>query len=160
MSWAICLRCLLSLLILCLLSPSSLNAVTLAWDANSEEDLAGYKLYRGYASGVYDTIIDVGNVTQFGVTGLALNQDYYFAVTAYDNEDPVNESDYSNEVLYAQIITIVEPPTNGAITWVEIIDPASGMKLGVDYEMVELPNGDILYIYYNLSPGQRVRLER
>ena len=145
---------------LCLLLPLSLNAVTLAWDANSEEDLAGYKLYRGYASGVYDTIIDVGNVTQFGVTGLALNQDYYFAVTAYDNEDPVNESDYSNEVLYAQIITIVEPPTNGAITWVEIIDPINGMRLGIDYDFTELPNGSILYIYYNLSPGQRVRLER
>ena len=155
-----CFQFLLKLLVLCLLLPLSLNAqVTLGWDANSESDLAGYKLYRGYECGVYDTIVDVGLVTQYEVTGLAAEQQYCFAVTAYDNEDPVNESGFSNEVLYAQIITIVEPPTNGAITWVEIIDPASGMKLGVDYEMVELPNGDILYIYYNLSPGQRVRLE-
>ena len=32
--------------------------------------------------------------------------------------------------------------------------------LGVDYEMVELPNGDIIYIYKHLVPGQRVKLER
>ena len=30
------------------------SAVTLLWDANTESDLAGYKVYVGVASGVYD----------------------------------------------------------------------------------------------------------
>ena len=30
--------------------------VTLAWDANSEADLAGYKIHYGLASGVYTTL--------------------------------------------------------------------------------------------------------
>ena len=96
-----CFQFLLKLLVLCLLLPLSLNAqVTLGWDANSEPDLAGYKLYRGYECGVYDTIVDVGLITQYEVIGLALDQQYCFAVTAYDNEDPVNESDFSNTVTW------------------------------------------------------------
>ena len=35
--------------------------VTLEWDPNAEPDLAGYKVYYGYASGNYSQVIDVGN---------------------------------------------------------------------------------------------------
>ena len=105
-------------------------AVTLAWDANPEPDLGGYKLHYGYAPGDYNTTIDVGNVTQYEVTGLALGQGYYFSATAYFADDPVGsnseclglddpydccidvgvgncdyaESDYSNEVFYYNAI--------------------------------------------------------
>lgn len=68
----------------------------LAWDPNTEPDLAGYKLHYGTTSGVYSTTINVGNVTQFEVTGLQDGITYYFAVTAYDFEG--YESGYSNEV--------------------------------------------------------------
>ena len=70
----------------------------LAWDANTEPDLSGYKLYYGTASGTYGTPINVGNVTTYTVTGLTDGQTYYFAVTAYDSVG--NESGYSNEVAY------------------------------------------------------------
>ena len=145
-------------LLLLLLSYSVSNAVTLAWDANSEPDLAGYKLYRGYAPGVYDVITDVGNVTTYEVTGLALNQGYYFAVTAYNTEGL--ESGFSNEVFYfeaapgALVGSTIAYVVQGCDT-----PPVTGMRLGIDYDFTELPNGDILYIYRNLAPGQRVRLE-
>ena len=57
--------------------------VTLAWDANTEADLAGYKVHYGTASGSYTTIVDVHNVITATVTGLAAGQAYYFVVTAY-----------------------------------------------------------------------------
>ena len=150
------------LALLCLLLSCNVsNAVILAWDANIEEDLAGYKLYRGYAPGVYDTIIDVGNVTTYEVTGLALDQGYYFAVTAYDSEDPILESGFSNEVFY--LAQAPAPFIGSTISYVlqecDEPPPVAGLKLGVDYDFTELPDGSILYIYYNLSPGQRVRLE-
>ena len=44
--------------------------VTLAWDANTEPDLAGYNIYYGTASGDYSDSIDVGDVTEYPVTGL------------------------------------------------------------------------------------------
>jgi len=70
--------------------------VQVTWNPNTEEDLAGYKIYYGTASGVYGDPIDVGNVTghvmeitpQHGAT-------YYFALTAYDTSG--NESGYSAE---------------------------------------------------------------
>ncbi len=69
---------------------------TLAWDPNQEPDLAGYKLYYGTSSRSYQQNMDVGNLTQYTLTGLQDGVTYYFAVTAYDTEG--NESGYSNEV--------------------------------------------------------------
>ena len=73
--------------------------VTLAWDANTETDLAGYRVHYGTASGSYTTIVDVHNVTTSIVTGLTAGRTYYFAVTAYDASG--NESGYSNQVSYS-----------------------------------------------------------
>jgi hypothetical protein len=75
---------------------ASAAVVNLAWDPSTEVDLAGYKIYYGYASGDYDTSIDVGNTTTFQITDLEYNQTYYFASTAYNNSGL--ESDYSNEI--------------------------------------------------------------
>jgi hypothetical protein len=72
---------------------------TLAWDANTELDLAGYKLHYGTASGSYAVHIDVHNVTTYTVTGLTAGQTYYFAATAYDTSG--NESGYSNQVVHS-----------------------------------------------------------
>ncbi len=69
--------------------------VTLQWDANTETDLAGYKLYYGTAPGVYGSPIVVGKVTTYTLTGVAPGT-YYFAVTAYNNTGV--ESGFSNEV--------------------------------------------------------------
>ncbi len=71
--------------------------VSLNWDPNSEPDLAGYKIYFGYASGDYTYCLDVGNQTAYTVTGLALDRSYYFAATAYNQSD--QESAHSNEVV-------------------------------------------------------------
>jgi hypothetical protein len=72
------------------------SALTLAWDPNTEDDLAGYKVYYGLQSGNYDSVIDVGNVTEYTVTDLTSETRYYFVVTAYDTS--LNESGFSEEV--------------------------------------------------------------
>ena len=59
--------------------------ITVAWNANSEPDLAGYVVYYGTASGVYTVNVDVGNQTSWQVD-LVTGQSYYFAVKAYDSE--------------------------------------------------------------------------
>ena len=72
------------------------SQIKLAWDPNTEPDLAGYKVYFGTASRTYGPPIDVGNITKFTLPGLSPGQTYYFAVTAYDTSD--NGSGPSNEV--------------------------------------------------------------
>jgi hypothetical protein len=70
--------------------------VSLAWDANLEPDLGGYKLYYGTASQAYTQVIDVGKNTQVTVSNLSQGTTYFFAVTAYNLQGA--ESDYSNEI--------------------------------------------------------------
>jgi hypothetical protein len=68
---------------------------TLAWDANTESDLAGYKIYYGNGSHVYGSPVILGKVTTYTITNLPAGT-YYFAVTAYNTAGL--ESGYSNEV--------------------------------------------------------------
>ncbi len=79
-------------------SAPSTTSATLTWNANTESDLAGYKVYRATASGAYGAPIATlqGNVTSYVATGLQSGTTYYFVVTAYDLAG--NESAHSNEV--------------------------------------------------------------
>jgi hypothetical protein len=87
-----------------LVSPSQAADVTLAWNPNSENDLAGYAIYASQdASGPpYDHVssytlaeIDPAN-PRCVITGLEDDLVYYFVVTALDTEG--NESDFSDDV--------------------------------------------------------------
>ena len=97
-----------SLLILVLTSRALAATVTLAWDANTEPNLAGYILHYGNASGSYSTEVDVGNTTMAALSGVDEGQTYYFAATAYNVNR--NESTFSNEVRYTIPVDAI-PPT-------------------------------------------------
>jgi len=99
------LKFILFLLIPCTLYliPTALHAAgeaqaTLAWDANTEPGITGYKIYWGPSSGNYTSSKDAGNNTSATITGLDEGKTYYFAATAY-NGDGV-ESGYSSQVSY------------------------------------------------------------
>ena len=71
--------------------------VTLQWVANSEPDLAGYKIYQSQTSGIYTSVegtVPVGTET-ITLEGIP-DGTYFWVVTAYDTEGL--ESGYSNEV--------------------------------------------------------------
>ena len=123
-------------------SPSYALDVTLAWDANNETDLAGYKIYykpgasggqnlanypgKGAAEGDSPIVVPLGSLAnaaspEFTVHGLVDNT-YYFVATAYNTEGL--ESGPSNEV-YAQGSST--PPTNSAPTLSSLeVNGASG----------------------------------
>ncbi len=71
-------------------------AITLAWLPNTEPDLAGYTVYYGRSSGIYEHVFDAGANTQVTISGLKAGTRYYFVVTAYDTYG--NESRPSKEV--------------------------------------------------------------
>jgi hypothetical protein len=75
------------------------SSVTLAWNANSETNLAGYRLYYGAASHAYSDNVSVAAPTTIvTVSNLLEGQTYYFAVTAFCTDGL--ESDYSAEISY------------------------------------------------------------
>jgi hypothetical protein len=87
---------------------------TLAWDSNTESDLAGYRIHYGTVSGRYTTSIDVHNVTSYTLTGLTEGQTYYLAASAYDTSG--NSSGFSNEVQYTVLPGAPPPPGSSGDT--------------------------------------------
>ena len=83
--------------------------VTLAWNANTETNISGYKVYYGTASRDYDWSIDAGRVTTYTVPNLTNGVTYFFAVTAY-NASRV-ESTYSGEVSNSTCTYSISPTT-------------------------------------------------
>lgn len=89
------------------MSCSALN-VTLAWDANSEEDLEGYRIfYRQDGQNYdYDNPAWQGAAITCTISDLDDNTTYHFVARAYDTSD--NESTDSDEVTSVYLVY----PTN------------------------------------------------
>lgn len=70
------------------------TTVTLAWDANPEQNISSYNVYYGRSSGSYSRLVTVsGASAEIGVKG---TRTIYFAVTAVDTNGV--ESEFSDEV--------------------------------------------------------------
>jgi len=97
----------------CFIASGYAMDVTLQWDANTEPDLAGYKVYykTGSSGEPYDgtgadqgsspITVPIGDLAdsdnpEYTLTGLTDDVTYFFVVTAYDDQE--RESAYSNEV--------------------------------------------------------------
>jgi fibronectin type III domain protein len=80
--------------------PTGAGVATVTWDANTEPDVIGYRVYFGTSAGNYQQArgagIDVSGRTNYTVTGLASGMRYFFVVTAVDASG--NESAFSREV--------------------------------------------------------------
>lgn len=71
------------------------GTLKLAWGANADADLAGYKIYTGNISHVYSQTMTTTSLLAT-VSGLNIGQIWYNAITAYDSAG--NESTFSAEV--------------------------------------------------------------
>jgi len=85
------------------------------WNANTESDLAGYKLYYSSTSGSYTDAnsIDCGNVTEYNLDTIPNGS--YLVLTAYDTSE--NEGNFSGEVFFDK--DTVAPASPGGLAIVE-----------------------------------------
>jgi chitinase len=74
-------------------------SVTLAWDPNSEADVAGYRLFWGTTDVGFVNVTNCGNVTNWTVVDLQPAEEYAFYVTCYNTSGL--ESEPSNVVTYS-----------------------------------------------------------
>lgn len=92
-------------------SSSQAASLQLGWQSNTEPNIAGYRLYKGVFSNVYNESFNCGNVLTYTVTGLA-DGTYYFALRAYNVLG--FESQLSDE-LVVTVQTVIR--INGQITY-------------------------------------------
>jgi hypothetical protein len=85
------------LLLFIVVVPDS-QGMTLTWNPNAEQDLAGYKLYAGTAPANYAAVLDVKNVTSYVLDKILMYEHVpnFLALTAYDRSN--NESAFSREL--------------------------------------------------------------
>ena len=108
------------------------SSVALQWDANTESDLAGYKVFCAADSASFDgaVVVDVQDQTTATIYDLDPLKSYSFAVKAYNSAGM--ESAFSNVVVVPEmsppVVTIAAPVmANGAIT----IDVSATDNVGV-----------------------------
>ena len=140
-------RCLMLLMVMFLAwcTPTYALDVTLQWDANTEADLAGYRVYykaetsgpsyNGTGAVEGNSPIDVGNRTEITLHGLDEDVTYFFAVTAY-NTDQL-ESGFSNQVSISK-----GAPEQNPVLSNPSVSPATGS-----------PNTNFTYTIHFSDPG-------
>jgi hypothetical protein len=93
------------------------TSLLVTWNANTDTDLAGYKVYFGTQSGRYGTVADVQKATSYQISNVQGGVTYYVAVTSYDNSG--NESIRSTEIsAYIPVsvpVTDTTPPSGSVV---------------------------------------------
>lgn len=140
---------------------------TLKWNANTESDLACYKVYKSAVSGEYGAPMAIleKTKTEF-VTAIAreqMDKPWFFTLTACDVAG--NESAKSNEVskLIAAVAAIPKPgtpiltvtpgPGKLTVTWPNVADGIGGVaKVNVRYSLPPLQWGTAISAECETSP--------
>ena len=83
------------------LSQPTTGSANLTWTANTEPDLAGYKVHIGTQPGIYNPPITLGTVTTYTATNLTSGKTYYFCVSAFDSagNDSLCSAEISKPIL-------------------------------------------------------------
>ena len=129
-------KTILAVLLISLFSlPAFAAEVTFEWDANTESDLAGYRLYQSTTSN--GQVLGVGAIsitcpplepkdcTQYTHKGLS-DGTFYWKATAFDVDG--NESDFSEEVS----LSIDTIPPGSPQSFTVIINSAKSVSVSVD----------------------------
>jgi hypothetical protein len=115
-------------------TPASAGVMTLAWNPNTEPDIAGYRLRYGTTPGSHPTVVDVGNRTSWQISRLADGQRYYFVVTAYNTSGL--ESAPSGEVsaTVVGLVTILSDASSPSPTGTPITFIAKATSNSLEYK--------------------------
>jgi hypothetical protein len=116
-------------------TPGIASTVSLQWDANTESDLAGYKVYYSADSSPLEgTVpIDVNNQTITTINGLDPDKSYTFAVSAYNTTG--EESPFSSTVSVSElsppIVDITSPADSVNVSGIALINVTASDNVGV-----------------------------
>jgi len=110
--------------------------VILTWDANTEDDLMGYRIYRKDSAESSFVLLDSvpAGIETYQDTTMLDGATYIYAVSAYDDEEPANEGEKSDELIVKTIPSV--PQNLGAdagdaiivLSWDSVLDDGNPKK--------------------------------
>jgi hypothetical protein len=77
------------------------SSVELAWDRNTEPDLAGYRVYRAVGDGAMERVAEIQQIPSWSDRAVESGKTYRYTVTAFDHT--------GNESPRAPIIAVAQP---------------------------------------------------
>ena len=133
-----------SLLFLLLLGvKAEARPIALAWDANTEPNIAGYVVVYGFASRTYTTTVDVGNKTTVTLQNLPDNQPLYFAVKAYNTSNLMSSPSSEVSIPSAGSRISIDSPGNNAM----VMQPFSIRGWAADSSSFAGTGVDAVHVY-------------
>ena len=135
--------------------PSS-ESVTLSWDSASDEDgiIVGYKIYYGTYSvqnegDAYDDSITTDVTNNFTVTDLIPEKEYFFAITALDDEE--NES----ETYSAEVSATVDPTEKSPVV-VSVTQESNEKVIMTFSEPVKIEGGPSAFFFEEIGTRREI----
>lgn len=138
---------------------ASAQSVDLEWDASTDPSVTGYVVKWGTRTNSYTSSMNVGNRTNWTVTGLTPDQKYYFVVTSYAasglSSAPSNE--VSNNAVIVQTggnladqrpsVFWYNQATGRVLTWhvvgTSVIDTRAVNMTNTDFHWKAVGTGDL-----------------
>ena len=108
--------------------------LNLSWNGNTESDLDGYKVYYGTDPGVYEEPVDVGDVTEYQLSGLSEGVTYYLAITAYDTSGNYRDTSIQTYTVEDEVTWTPPPPTDTTTTDTSDTDPTDPTPTGSGFD--------------------------
>lgn len=141
-------------------------AVSLAWNANPETNITGYRVSYGTTSGVYPNVVSVGTNPAASISALTEGTTYFFAVAAVNQDGlqsslssqisyqipvttPVNQAPVAaaaitstNEDTSVAILLKGTDPENSPLTYSVVSTPTKGTLTGTAPNLSYSPSAD------------------
>ena len=133
---------------LCCATPGFAENIRIAWDANTEPNIGGYRVSYGTTAGSHPTTVDVGNQTTALVPGLTAGQRYYFVVTAYNTTGTVSPPSTEVSAVALGVVALTSSalsypiPTGAPVTWTAM---ASATTQTLEYQFARLNQATGVY---------------
>ncbi len=96
--------------------------ITVAWNASSDPQVVGYRIYYGPTAQTYTNALSAGHATSFTLSNLVVGSAYYLALTAVSSNSL--ESDFSAEVS-ATVGASDQAPAISSVTNVVVVAGAT-----------------------------------
>jgi hypothetical protein len=98
-------------------------SLQVTWNANTETDLAGYKVYYSTNSKSYGQPIDIGTATSYQINNVQNGIYYYVSLAAYDTSGNESAKSAEKSIFVPYAISLVSPydgalcSSNPTLTW-------------------------------------------